>query len=227
MHKGEAKKLIGLVEIDKETRRIVEVAGRRNKILKLKRKVACEMLCVLEATANDIDTFTRVGAFSFVLDSSPKNVDPLQVDGYEYRFWFDPDGERIAIHKRRAVDALGNRKGSPKWSLFEWGVQERRMRRRFRSRRRTENRSAEWREVSWHRGAMSAGELLHLAVRSPEIAERIREAFYGHTGSVEDSDVDYFGTLNEADFLDAALPALTELGEVAESIPALGGGTEP
>ena len=216
---------IGLIEIDQETRRVLETAGRRNKTLKLKRKVACEMLRVLEAQANNIDTFTRVGAFNFVLDSSPNDVTPLQVDGYDYRFWFDPDGKRIAIQKRRAVDAIGKHEGSAKWSLFERGDQERRMRRRLRRRRRSENRSEEWCEVCWHRGAMAAGELVDLLIRSPELAESIREAFYGQTGPVEASGID-FSTWNPADFVAAVLAAPPELGEVAESIPALGDGTE-
>ena len=223
--KREAKKLIGLIEIDRETRHVRETAGRRNKTLKLKRKVACEVLRVLEATPNDIDTFTRVGAFSFILDESPRDLTPIQVYGHEYRFWFDSGGKQIAVQKRRALDAIGKRRGSTKWSLFVRDDQEPRVHRRRGRHRRPVTRSGEWHEVSWHPGAMTTGELVDLLIRSPEIAERIRGAFQGHTGSVETSEVE-LGTWDPADFLDAALGAPTELGEVSESIPALGDDTE-
>ena len=188
-------------------------------MLKLKRRAACCILRTLDVTADDIDTFARVGAFSFIRDSRPKDIAPIEFDGREYRVWLNHYAKQIAIEERR-MDSRKRR-----WSLFVRGDQELRAHRRRRRHRRPVPRSGEWREVSWHPGAMTTGEILDLLIRSPEIAERIRGAFYGHTRSVETSGVD-FGTWDRTDFLDAAVPAPTELGEVSESIPALGDGTE-
>ena len=78
---------------------------------------------------------------------------------------------------------------------------------------------------------MDIGEFVDLLIHSPELAERIREAFYEQTERGEASGVDFgtwypFATWNPDDFLDAAGVAPTELGEVTELIPALGSGTE-
>lgn len=165
-------KPIGLIEIDNETlnnetRRVRKASGYRNKTLKLKPKKMSRILRALNATADDIEAFVRVGAVSFVLDSNPKDMAPIQVGDHDYSFWFDPQGKGIAVQKRRTVDAMGKRKGSPKWSVFE----------RVDPARRT--RLGEWREACWHRDAMDIGELVDLLIRSPELAKRIREAFHG------------------------------------------------
>ena len=109
----------GLVEIDKKTRCVVEVAGRRNGTLKLKRKVACGVLRELDATADSEDTFSRVGAFGAILDSRPKDTAPIEFDGYEYRVWLEPVSKQVVIEERWSAKADDDRKGSRRWSLFE------------------------------------------------------------------------------------------------------------
>ena len=131
------------------------------------------ILRALNATADDIEAFVRVGAVSFVPDSNPKDMAPIQIGGHDYSFWLDPQGKRIVVQKRRAVDAMGKRKGSPKWSLFERVDPARRMRRRQRRLRRPETRLGEWREACWHSDAMGIGEFVDLLIRSPELVQRI------------------------------------------------------
>ena len=72
---------IGLIEIDNETRQVRETKGHCNKILKLKPKKARRVLEALNATADNIETFVRVGAVSFVLDSIPEGVNSIRVGG--------------------------------------------------------------------------------------------------------------------------------------------------
>ena len=165
----------GLVEIDKETRCVVEVAGRRNGTLKLKRKVACGVLRELDATADSEDTFSRVGAFGAILDSRPKDTAPIEFDGYEYRVWLEPLSKQVVIEERWSAKADDDRKGSRRWSLFERYEPVLHPRRRRRGRR-LAPRSPEWREGCSHPGAMAIGEFTHLLLRCPAIAERIREA---------------------------------------------------
>ena len=165
----------GLVEIDKETRCVVEAAGRRNGTLKLKRKVACGVLRELDATADSEDTFSRVGAFGAILDSRPKDTAPIEFDGYEYRVWLAPLSKQVVIEERWSAKADDDCKGSRRWSLFERYEPVLHPRRRRRGRRLVP-RSPEWREGCSHPGAMAIGEFTHLLLRCPAIAERIREA---------------------------------------------------
>ena len=172
--RGEAQ---GLLRIDKDTRKVVESAGRRNGPLKWKRKVACGVLRVLDATADDHqDAFSRVGAFSGLLNSRSRETTPIELDGVEYRVWLMPAKNQIAIEARRPAKFGDGRKGRRRWSLFERyepPVHPRQARRG----RRSPIRWPGWREGCSHRGAMSIGEFADLLLRCPEIAERIREAF--------------------------------------------------
>ena len=168
----------GLIEIDCESRRVVEAAGRGNRMLKLKRKEARGILRILNATADDIDTFSRVGAFCTILDSRPKDVTPIAFDGREFRIWPDRDSRQVVIEMRRPASADGSRKALRRWSLFRREEPEHRRRlriRRGRRMRRLESHFPEWCEGCCHPGAISTGEFTDLVLRSPEIAGRVRE----------------------------------------------------
>ena len=164
----------GLLEINKETRCVEEAAGCRNGMLKLKRKKACDVLRSLNVTADNIDTFSRVGAFSAILDSRPKDTAPIEFDGYEYRIWLEPVTKQIVIEERPSASACDERKGPRRWSLFERYEPFLHPRRRRRGRR-SIPRSPEWRKGCSHPHAMSIGEFTDLLLRCPEISERIRE----------------------------------------------------
>ena len=170
------EKTRGLIRIDTEIRKVVESAGRGNGLLKLKRKVACKLLRELAATADDQDAFSRVGAFSSLLDSRPKDATPIEFDGCEYRLWLAPAKKQIAIQARRPAKFGDGRAGRRRWSLFERDDSAVHLHRARRGRR-SLRRSPEWCEGCSHPGAMSVGEFVDLLLRCPEIAERIREAF--------------------------------------------------
>ena len=167
----------GLLQIDKDTRKVVESAGRRNGPLKWKRKVACGILRELDAKADDHqDAFSRVGAFSGLLGSRPRDTTPIEFDGVEYRVWLMPAKKQIAIEARRSANFGDGREGRRRWSLFE-RYEPPVHPRRARPGRRSPLRLPEWREGCSHPGAMEIGEFTDLLLRCPEIAERIREAF--------------------------------------------------
>lgn len=169
--KGVAK---GLLEVNKETRCVEEAAGYRNGMLKLKRRKACDVLRTLNVTADNIDTFSRVGAFGVILDSRPKDAAPIEFDGYEYRIWLESVTKQVVIEERPSANADDERKGPRRWSLFERYEPLPHPRRRRRGRRSTA-RLPEWRRGCSHPHAMSIGEFTDVLLRCPEISERIRE----------------------------------------------------
>ena len=62
---------------------LLRKAGQRRN--ERRRKKARRRYKVAGVTADDIDTFSRVGAFCTILDSRPKDVPPIAFDGREFR----------------------------------------------------------------------------------------------------------------------------------------------
>lgn len=102
----------GLLKIDTTgSREIVECKGPGNRLLKLKRKVVKAVLRALDASGDDVETFTRVGAFTVFGDSRPE-VEPLQVGQRQVWLWRYP--EEIILKVRRSS-------GKPTWMrLYRW-----------------------------------------------------------------------------------------------------------
>ena len=102
----------GLLKVDTTgPREIVECERSRNRLLKLKRKVAKAVLRALDASGDDVETFTRVGAFTVFGDSRPE-VEPLQVGQRQVWLWRYP--EEIILKVRRSS-------GKPTWMrLYRW-----------------------------------------------------------------------------------------------------------
>lgn len=102
----------GLLKIDTTgSHEIVECKGPGNRLLKLKRKVAKAVLRALDASGDDVETFTRVGAFTVFGDSRPE-VEPLQVGQRQVWLWRYP--EEIILKVRRSS-------GKPTWMrLYRW-----------------------------------------------------------------------------------------------------------
>ncbi len=96
----------GLLKVDTTgPRKIVECGRSRNRLLKLKRKVAKVILRALDASGDDVETFTRVGAFSAFRGGRPE-VEPLQVGQRQVWLWRYP--EEIILKVRRP-------RGKPTW----------------------------------------------------------------------------------------------------------------
>ena len=96
----------GLLKVDTTgPRKIVECERSRNRLLKLKRKIAKAVLRALDASGDDAETFARVGAFTVFGDSRPE-VEPLQVGQRQVWLWHYP--EEIILKVRRP-------RGRPTW----------------------------------------------------------------------------------------------------------------
>lgn len=90
----------GLLRVDTtDPRNIVECERSRNRLLKLKRKIAKAVLRALDASGDDAETFTRVGAFSAFRGGRPE-VEPLQVGQRQVWIWRYP--EEIILKVRRS-----------------------------------------------------------------------------------------------------------------------------
>ena len=102
----------GLLKVDTTgPREIVECERSRNRLLKLKRKVAKAILRKLRASGDDVETFTRVGAFTAFRGGRPE-VEPLQVGQRQVWIWRYP--EEIILKVRRSG-------GKPTWMrLYRW-----------------------------------------------------------------------------------------------------------
>lgn len=102
----------GLLKVDTtDPRRIAECKRSGNHPLKLKRKVAEAVLRKLHASGDDVETFTRVGAFTAFLDGRPE-VEPLQVGQRRVWLWRYPEEIILKVRLPR---------GKPTWMrLYRW-----------------------------------------------------------------------------------------------------------
>ena len=93
-------------------REIVDCKGPKNRLLKLKRKVAEAVLRALRASGDDVETFTRVGAFTALLNDRPK-VEPFHVGQRRIRVWCYPEEIILKVRHRPG--------GKSTWSrLYRW-----------------------------------------------------------------------------------------------------------
>lgn len=174
---------IGLVEVDVDEMHVADAQGSDGCALPLSRKLALDLLRQLEITADDVDAFSRVGAFSVFLDGTPK-IPAISFAGCTYRVWTFPDAKRIAVSKTRGT------RSTVSWSLFERRDPKLRGGRRRRlgrprpasSRRDVVSRTLEprplgtWVECCYHDDAMCVGEFTDLLIRCPDVARIVGEA---------------------------------------------------
>ena len=178
---------MGLIEVDVDEMHIVAAKGPGNHPLAFSRETALGLLGVLEATADDVEAFSSVGAFGVSLDETPVEAD-IRHAGCDYSLWCFPDHERIAVRRTELAPVA-----VPAWSLFRRLDSEicnapYRLRRRLLQNRPTrvrgertsrpfEDRSlGTWDACCQHDGAMSTGELTDLLIRCPEIARKVNAA---------------------------------------------------
>ena len=157
----------GLIEVSRDTDQVVETAGIENDDLELPcQRVALDILRNLDATADDIEAFSEVGAFDVFLEGVPKRS-WIRVGDGKYKLWCFPERGRVVLKKKQ---------GS--WSLFSCPRRRsgrRRPARRLAARRRSGT-LGNWRAVSSHDGSLEVGDLLDLALRSDEFAAALRVA---------------------------------------------------
>ena len=176
---------IGLLELDVETRSVECVEGPGNTEVRLSRSQAIRILKKLDATADEVDTFSRVGAFSPFLNG--KRIEPsvIRFGSFSYRIWCFRDAKKLVVRRKSLVEG----KRSSAWSQFSINETEgrsRRFRGEFRGKTKPlpNNRLGDWESTSTHQGALSIGEFADLLVQCPEFAATVREGFYG-TNSIE------------------------------------------
>jgi len=202
----EGENLVGLIEVEVETRQIAQCGGREGGELSLQREQALEVLRVLNATGDNVETFSRVGAFS-VFSASSSSSDRKKPhlrfesersvrDGKnlytKYGFWLFPEQDKFVVGMRqRCVDSEPDEaavEGSPCWSLFSYqkpqtpdGERMSSRRRRRRARRQdgewVSRDLGGWEQSCFHEGAMAEGQLLEFMLRYPEICSTIHKEF--------------------------------------------------
>ena len=186
----------GLIQIDSDTNAVEEAQGRGREELELSRKNALAVLRELDATADDVDAFSRVGAFSVFLPEPQPLSNAFDHNEWNYKIGVCPGEKKIVVRRKRTTHPEEARAPMPTselgrqlhrirysedvspWSLFAAEPMPGRYGRR--RARRAEGRPAptDWRAVCMHDGAMNIGEFLDLLMRRPAIAEWIHKALY-------------------------------------------------
>jgi len=202
----EGENLVGLIEIEVETRQIAQCGGREGGELSLQREQALQVLRALDATGDNVETFSRVGAFRvfstassfsdwkkphlrFESERSVRDGKNLYT---KYGLWLFPEQDKFVIGMRRqCIDSESDEvtvEGPPCWSLFSYQKPlppdgERRSSRRRRRRARRQDGEwvsrdlGGWEQDCLHEGAMAEGQLLEFLLRYPEICSTIHEEF--------------------------------------------------
>lgn len=102
-----------LLNVDKETDRVLEISARANDEVALPRELALEVLEVLGATADNVGAFCDVGAFSpYLFGGKPDARGRLVVNGRQYRLDVF-DGRQVVVRER------SHKRKWKRWSLFE------------------------------------------------------------------------------------------------------------
>lgn len=138
----------GLIECDRDKRKITECSGRRKEELELAPGAAFGILAALDVTADDEAAFGGVGAFGVFRTGRPE-VETVEADGRSFRIW--------NYRKERIVAASGP-DGRWEWSRFsreKCPVTER----------------DEWSECYY--SGMTLGELFDVMTRCPKVAEKL------------------------------------------------------
>lgn len=196
-------RVIGLIELDVESRKVADIRGKHNDAPKLERRVALALLQALDATGDDVETFAQAGAFRVFLDGTPQPDAEAVHDNRTYEVWCFRKRRTIIVScrkpprhtaerpirgrrrpgRRRPLPgrsrALPRARSETIWTVFEPEED-------FvdlddepaPSAARSEPESlADWSRSSWHRGAMTVGELFDLCLRCPDVGVAIRRAF--------------------------------------------------
>ncbi len=145
---------VGLLSMDVDSRRIQEASGPDNCDLAIRGKTARRILQKLNASADDVEAFSKVGAFSEFRERMPR-TDPLVHGEQQHWVWcFTTERLQTLIlcrwDGRRAT-----------WSRFE----------------RQYGRGNAWVEGCHHDGAMTQGLLLELLIECPAVYTAIRDGF--------------------------------------------------
>lgn len=102
-----------LLEVDVATRCVLETSAKSNGEVSLSRRQALAILRALDATADDIEPFAEVGAFSPYLGRRKSDAClDLVANGLEYRVRAFADPRQVVVRNPRRNRTLG-------WSLFE------------------------------------------------------------------------------------------------------------
>lgn len=103
-----------LLNVDKETDKVLEISARANDEVTLPRELALEVLEVLGATADNVGAFCDVGAFSpYLFDGKPDARGRLVVNGRQYRLDVFVDRRQVVVRER------SHKRKWKRWSLFE------------------------------------------------------------------------------------------------------------
>ena len=170
---------IALMMIDTRDRKIREIEGPGGKNVELDRNEALEISRILQINGNDCEPFSQVGAYKAFLYGTPKASDWIRFEDLMYKCYFHVEARRgrrdkqeIIIHRcrpRHLPDGTVQSMQSS-WSRFTRGSG--RTRERFRHEAGLMSWDDGW---NYRNGAMTLGEFLDLALRSPDLYETLRE----------------------------------------------------
>ena len=156
----------GLLSMDADSRCIQEASGRDNGELAINRTMALQVLRELDASANDVEAFSKVGAFSEFRAGVPR-IDPIEHRERQHWVWcFTTEGSQTVIVRQRSGRAT-------QWSRFERRCGGSR-RRSGRARR---NRRDGWVQSCHHDGAMTLSFFVGLLIDCPRVHAAIHCAF--------------------------------------------------
>ena len=100
-----------LIEVDVEDARVVaEAKAAENEDPKLTHELALKILKALDATADDVDGFANVGAYSLFIPARPLPHGRLSHASDRYDLWWSPRRKLVAVRRKK--------KGDEAWSLF-------------------------------------------------------------------------------------------------------------
>lgn len=192
-------RVIGLIELDVESRKVADIRGKHNDAPKLGRRVALALLQTLDATGDDVETFAQAGAFRVFLDGTPQPNAEAVHDSHTYEVWCFRERRTIIVSCRKPLrhtakrpirgrrrhgrrrPLTGRSRALPRaarseriWTVFE--PEEDFVDLDDEPAPSTES-LADWSRSSWHRGAMTVGQLFDLCLRCPDVGAAIRGAF--------------------------------------------------
>ena len=118
-----------LIEVDVEDARVVaEAKAAENEDPELTHELALEILKALDATADDVDCFASVGAYSLFIPTRPLPNGRLSHAGGHYDVWWSPRRKLAAVRRKRRGDeawCLFRRERTgvelPKWEAVDYG----------------------------------------------------------------------------------------------------------
>ena len=150
------RKFLAHIEVDSGSREVLEISGPGNRPVWFSRSVGLGVLSALDATADRVPEFARVGAFSpYLSEEKPVAVAKLVVKECQYSFDAFPGQQMLVV-----VEARKGKRGL---------ILGRTLFRRETNVRRSP--LARWCRASARRNALSEGQLLEIMFRCPELAD--------------------------------------------------------